>query len=110
MWTPDPAKIVTADQKAAKAEAALKATFQTAIQGHVDSAARSRNYGDGNALAGYRDSTVPAWSAEAQAFIAWRDQVWVYSYAELDKALAGERAVPTAEEFIEELPAIIWPE
>jgi hypothetical protein len=110
MWTPDPAKIVTAEQKATEAEAALKAAFQTAIQGHVDSAARSRNYGDGNALAGYRDSTVPAWSAEAQAFIAWRDQVWLYSYAEMDKVTSGERGIPTVEGFIAELPSVEWPQ
>lgn len=109
MWTPDPAKIITADIKAAEARTRTKGGFQVAIQLHVDVTAQSRNYGDGNSLAGYVNSTVPKWSAEATAFVAWRDAVWVYSYAELDKALGGQRPIPTIADFLAELPAINWP-
>jgi len=35
--------------------------------------------------------------------------VWTYSTAELVKVLAGERAQPSAEEFMAELPAFQWP-
>jgi hypothetical protein len=83
--------------------------YRVAIQALVDSAARSRNYNDGTALAGYKDSTVPKWSTEAIAFIAWRDAVWLYAYSELDKVTAGERAQPTVNDFLTELPAIDWP-
>lgn len=109
MWTPDPATIITAAQKAEAARAATVSTFQAAIQAHVDATAKARNYSDGNSLAGYVNSTVVKWSAEAVAFVAWRDAVWVYSYAELDKALGGQRPIPTVEDFIAELPAISWP-
>lgn len=109
MWTPDPAKIVTAEVKAEAAKAVTLATFQMAIQAHVDGTAKSRRYGDGNSLAGYVNSTIPKWSAEAAAFVAWRDQVWVYAYAELDKALGGQRPIPAVADFILELPAISWP-
>ncbi|TPM39391.1 hypothetical protein FJ951_27175 [Mesorhizobium sp. B2-2-3] len=109
MWTPDPSIISTAAQRAAEAQVTLLASFQTAIQSLVDQTARSRSYADGNALAGYVASTVPAWSAEATAFVAWRDAVWVYAYGELDKVKAGEREVPTVEAFLAELPVIAWP-
>lgn len=84
--------------------------FERAIQAHVDAAARSRNYADGNSLASYVNSTVATWAAEATTFVAWRDAVWVYSYAELAKALNQLRPVPAVADFIEELPAISWPE
>ncbi|NGN45192.1 hypothetical protein G6N74_29500 [Mesorhizobium sp. CGMCC 1.15528] len=83
--------------------------YRVAIQALIDSAARSRNYNDGTALAGYKDCTVPQWSTEAIAFTAWRDAVWVYAYGELDKVTDGERTQPTVDDFLAELPAIDWP-
>lgn len=85
------------------------ASFRLAIQSHVDAVAQSRNYDSGTSLAGYVASTNPAWAAEAQAFVAWRDAVWVYAYTELDKVTGGQREAPTVEDFIAELPAIAWP-
>lgn len=108
MWTPDPEIIVTAAQKAAEAQAATVEVFRAAIQAHVDVTAESRNYDGGNALASYVASTNPQWAAEAQAFVAWRDAVWLHAYSELDKVMAGEREQPSVEEFLRELPAIEW--
>lgn len=109
MWTPNPATIITAAQKEAAAQAALVEQFRSAIQAHVDTTARSRNYDGGNSLASYTLSTNPAWAAEATAFVAWRDAAWLYAYAELDKAMTGQRPVPTVEAFVAELPPIVWP-
>ncbi len=83
--------------------------FSVAIQKHVDTTAKSRGYADGMALAGYSASTIPAWAAEAAAFISWRDQVWIYAYTELAKVQGGQRATPTIDGLIAELPAITWP-
>lgn len=83
--------------------------FRLAIQGHVDATARSRNYDSGTSLAGYVASTNPTWAAEAQAFVAWRDAVWLYAYVELDKVTGGQREAPTVEDFIAELPELVWP-
>lgn len=109
MWTPDPSIIVTAEDKAAAARAATLERFRNSIQAHVDVTAQSRNYDDGNSLASYVASTNEAWAAEAQAFVAWRDAVWVYSYAELAKVEADERDIPAVEAFIGELPVMVWP-
>lgn len=83
--------------------------YQRAIQQHVDATAASRGYNDGAAIAGYAASTVPAWAAEASAFIAWRDSVWLYAYQELAKVEGGQRAQPSVAELVGELPAITWP-
>lgn len=83
--------------------------YANAIQAHVDATAQSKGYADGVALAGYSTSTVPAWAAEAQTFIAWRDAVWIYAYTELAKVQGGQRTQPTVPQMIAELPAISWP-
>ncbi len=109
MATIDLAQLVTAEQKAAAAQAATMELFRSAIQRHVDTTAQSRRYDSGHALASYIASTNKQWSAEAAAFVTWRDAVWVYAYAELDKVLAAEHEQPTVDAFIGELPVIEWP-
>jgi len=86
--------------------------FRVAIQAHVDATAQTRSYDSGTSLASYVASGNAQWAAEAAAFVAWRDAVWIYSYAELDKvtAVPPQRAVPTIEDFLAELPAIAWPD
>lgn len=72
-------------------------------------AATARRYDGGVSLASYVASGNPAWAAEAQAFVAWRDAVWAYAYAELDKVQAGQREQPGVEAFLADLPQIEWP-
>ena len=83
--------------------------YQAAIAAYLDEAAQSRQYDGAISLASYLGSTNPQWASEALAFVAWRDAVWVYAYAELGKAMNGERDVPTVAGFLTELPAIDWP-
>jgi hypothetical protein len=83
--------------------------YKAAIVAMLDAAAETRRYDNGLSLSTYVGSTNPAWAAEAQAYVAWRDGVWGYCYAELDKVLAGERAQPTVDEFLAELPTPPWP-
>jgi hypothetical protein len=84
--------------------------YADAIQFHVDTTAKSRGYSDSVALASYVSSTVPGWAAEAQAFVAWRDAVWIHAHTELARVLAGERAQQSVAALVAELPAMIWPE
>lgn len=83
--------------------------YQNAIQAIVDEVAISRRYKSGDAMATYVASTVSAWAVEAQAFVAWRDSVWQYAYAELDKVQSGAREQPTVADFLAELDPIVWP-
>lgn len=84
--------------------------YRMATQNLIDTKAQERQYDSGATLASYVNSTVPEWSIEAQAFVAWRDQVWMHAMTELAKVEQGERDIPTVEDFIAELPAFEWPE
>lgn len=88
---------------------ATQSDYRRSIQAHIDAAAQARQYDSGASCASYAASTVPAWAAEAQAFIAWRDAVWAHAYAEMAKVEAGQRAQPSVEEFLAELPVMTWP-
>ena len=83
--------------------------YENAIQNLVDGTARERQFRDGVTLASYIGSTKPKWAAEAQAFVAWRDNVWFYAYGELAKVQAGQREQPTVEKFLDEIAPIAWP-
>lgn len=85
-------------------------SFRWAIQAHIDNVAHIKKYDSGTSFASYVSSTNPTWANEALTFVAWRDSVWEYSYSELDKVMSGERSEPSIEEFISELPVIVWPE
>jgi ABC-type glycerol-3-phosphate transport system substrate-binding protein len=84
--------------------------YSAAIQSHIDATARARKYDSGFALASYANSAI--WGAEAAAFISWRDAVWLYSITELARVTAGEREMPSINEFLleiaEQIP-ITWP-
>lgn len=112
MWTPDPAKIITAEQKAEEATAALQAVFTAAIQRHLDAKANERYYDNIHTAIGYRGDPNASFAAEAHALFAWRSAVWTYSTAELAKVLAGERSRPNVEEFLVQLDVecpFVWP-
>ncbi|MCW0979426.1 hypothetical protein OK142_01275 [Agrobacterium sp. BT-220-3] len=83
--------------------------YENAIQNLVDATAREKQFRDGVTLASYTASTKPKWAAEAQAFVAWRDNVWSYAYGELAKVQAGQRPQPTVEKFLDEIARIAWP-
>ncbi|MGP4671794.1 hypothetical protein ACSV5N_07495 [Agrobacterium salinitolerans] len=83
--------------------------YENAVQNLVDTTARERQFRDGVTLASYTASTKQEWAAEAQAFVAWRDNVWFYAYGELAKVQAGQRPQPTVEQFLAEIAPIAWP-
>lgn len=82
--------------------------YRLEIQSMIDAKASERQYDSGATLASYVNSTIEQWAAEAQAFVEWRDQVWVYALAELDKVQAGEREQPSVAELLAELPVFEW--
>ncbi|OYW63290.1 MAG: hypothetical protein B7Z40_15350 [Bosea sp. 12-68-7] len=88
---------------------ALIGEVKAAINDHIEATARSKQYDGAVAISTYVNSTVPAWAAEALAFVAWRDAVWIYAVGALDSVLGGHRAAPSVEEFLAELPAMEWP-
>ncbi len=111
-----PMKTVPVDGGVPQTDAPALSTmeiFEAEIQAMVDATARQKQFRDGVTLASYVASTNAEWAAQAQTFIAWRDQVWAYCYAELAKVQAGERAQPTISEFLAELETqfpLAWPQ
>jgi hypothetical protein len=86
-----------------------EAEYAEAIQSHIDATAQARGYGNGAMLASYVASTVPAWAAEAKAFLAWRDAVWMTAYGILGAVKSGEAAAPQLSSLSGLLPRIEWP-
>jgi hypothetical protein len=94
----------------AEVAAAMRETFRIAVQDHVDATARSRQYENGFALAGYVSSTIASWRAEAETFVVWRDQVWLFVFEKMAQVEAGEIDPPESPEaLIGWLPQIEWP-
>lgn len=90
--------------------APTQADYVAAITAHIEATARSRHYDSAVSMATYVTSANAAWAAEASAFVAWRDAVWVFVYTQLAAVQAGQRTQPTVAGFVGELPAIEWPE
>ena len=84
------------------------ADYQAAIDAHVEAVARSRAYNGSAACAGYINSTVPAWAAEAAAFVAWRDPVYLGAFAIMGAVQHGAPA-PSITSLVTGLPAMEWP-
>lgn len=87
------------------------AAFTAAIDAHVETAARAWGYNGAAHLASYVASTVPQWAAEATAFVAWRDQVWLAAMALLADVQAGEAEPPAVpQDFVSTLPPLMRPQ
>lgn len=106
----DFSKLKTAEQKAAEAAEQLKQSLTAAVQAHMDDRARERKYDGILSLCTYATSANPKFAAEGQAGVQWRDAVWAKCYEVMGAVMAGERAAPSAEVLIAELPAFTWPE
>lgn len=88
-------------------------TFKKDIDSKVavllDSTAQSRGYSNSQSIASYTTSSNVQWQSEAQAFVAWRDQVWEHVYVEYIAIDAGG-SIPNEDTFIASLPQIVWPQ
>lgn len=87
----------------------LTATFVQAVSAYMDRAAQERRYDGILSLCTYATSTDATFAAEGQAGVDFRDTCWRYCYDALGEVQAGARAVPSLQEFLGELPALVWP-
>jgi hypothetical protein len=88
----------------------IQAELTAAVQAYLDNKVKERGYDNILSACSYASSTDAAFAAEGQACAAWRDSVWRKCYEILDAVTVGERDIPTADAFIAELPALVWPE
>jgi len=90
----------------AEALAATERAIAAAADARVEEQAQALGYNSSAHLAGYFNSTRQDWAAEAAAFIAWRDLVWVTVFAVRADSIASGK-VPTLDDVLAALPK--WP-
>ena len=78
------------------------------VQEYMDKKAKERNYDNIASACSYANSTDTTFRAEGLACVAWRDACWRKCYEIQAAVIAGTRSIPTAEELITELPALVW--
>lgn len=81
-----------------------------AIQEHLDLKPKERLYDGIVSLCTYATSKNPIRAKEGQSGVEWRDACWDKGYEIMAEVKAGERAIPTAEELLTEMPVFIWPD
>ena len=89
--------------------ASTKSRLTSAIQSTLDEKAQERGYDSILSLCTYATSPTAKFSAEGQAGVSWRDEVWAQGYSILANVESGTRAIPTADELLAELPDFVWP-
>jgi len=89
--------------------ASTKSRLTSAVQSMLDDKAKERNYDSILSLCSYATSPTAKFSDEGQAGVSWRDEVWAKGYAILADVESGERAIPTVDELLAELPSFVWP-
>jgi hypothetical protein len=83
--------------------------YEAAIERHLSLVAAERGYKSEVSILSYRDSSIAAWSAEANAYALWRDSVWAAAYAVLSDVQSGRTKAPSPTELLRTLPAMSWP-
>ncbi|MFM9926892.1 hypothetical protein VLK31_28170 [Variovorax sp. H27-G14] len=86
------------------------ADVQKAVQERLDEFARTRNYDSILSACTYVTSAVPKFKAEGEAAIQARDAAWHACYGILTEVQGGARPMPTLDEVLAELPALLWSE
>jgi hypothetical protein len=88
---------------------ASKDSVISAISRRIISVSKLKGYDNPETLQSYVTSTNPLWRAEANTFIAWRDSVWTYVYAQIALWESEDRTISAADELVGELDDIVWP-
>lgn len=88
-------------------QAQIQAQLTNAVQHVLDAKAQELNYDSCLSVCSYIDTGVAKFDAEGKAFRAWRSAVWAKGYEILAQVQAGERAIPSEEELLAELPQLV---
>ena len=74
----------------------------------MDDIVKKKNYDNVGSVVTYINSTDAVFKAEAVAVNEWRDKVWRHCYSVVNAVVSGERAIPSTNELLKELPALEW--
>jgi len=107
-WSADPEnEVLPADLPL---EPPLLTVVVEAVQKRLDDFAKTRAYDGILSACTYATSKVPKFLEEGQYCVDARDLHWSTCYSILTAVQAGTRPMPTLEEVISEMPALIWPD
>lgn len=107
-WT-DPTAPTQLELEAVAIEAA-RVELTAGVQDYLDTLARSIGYDSILSLCTYATSTNVKFAAEGQAGVVLRDGCWEVGHQIVADVLGGERAIPTLQQVLDELPTPEWPE
>lgn len=87
---------------------AIIRAYTEVLEGHYDTVAQDHRY-DNRFTCALRAGYPGPFQSEGAAFAVWMDECNAHAYAQLAAVLAGDRAKPTADELVSELPPMVWP-
>lgn len=88
----------------------LIAANTATIQAQLDRQAQLKGYDNIVSACSYAAQEIGApFQAEGAAYLAWRSAVWAQAYATLAQVEAGEIPMPTPEEAVAAMPALVLP-
>ena len=88
-------------------EQQIQKQLTNAVQSVLDKKAQELLYDSCLSVCSYIDTGVAKFDAEGRAFRSWRSAVWAKGYEILAQVQTGQRAIPTEEQLIAELPKLI---
>jgi hypothetical protein len=89
---------------------AARAHYDFVVKSHLDAWAQERNYDSIDSLVLYANENEPneTYKKEGARGVVLKSLTWQKCYEIMGEVLAGQRAVPTEEELLAELPALAW--
>lgn len=94
---------------AAEARARAQLALTGALEKHYDATAQAKHY-DNRLTCALRAGYPGPFQAEGLAFGTWMDTCNALGYQVIADIEAGLRSIPTEEELVAEMPAMVWPE
>lgn len=82
--------------------------YDAELMAFFDRKAMERRY-ENRVTCALRAGFPGPFQADGLAFAQWMDQCNAYGYQVIDDVKAGKRQLPSEDEFIAELPPMVWP-
>ena len=82
--------------------------YEDAVQKYLDETVQQKGYDNVYTCLSYKGDPDPIFSAEADAVLAWRSQVWRTAQGILNQWQTGQIEQPTISQVIAQLPILSW--